>query len=247
MKSKLLYAASFVALYLVFLVVNAPAVLLTKFAPIPDNVNLQGVTGTIWQTSVDNINVAGVNVENIETSLSALSLLSLNPSIQFESKGGLSDSLTGQGELQLSGEQLTVSHLTAQLPANVMVPFLNAPLPISAFGQVELHIEELTITGAQCSSASGKVIWQRAAISALEQTVELGDFNAQLTCYKDTLSLAIAPDNKLGLTFDARLTHQGQIVGNGYLKPGAQFPKTLNELLPFLGRKDGQGRYRLRL
>jgi len=33
--------------------------------------------------------------------------------------------------------------------------------------------------------------------------------------------------------------------GNGFLKPGAKFPKVLNDVLPFLGKKDNQGRYRL--
>jgi general secretion pathway protein N len=41
------------------------------------------------------------------------------------------------------------------------------------------------------------------------------------------------------------LDQSGRVSGNGFLKPGAKFPPELINALPFLGRKDNQGRYRL--
>ena len=80
---------------------------------------------------------------------------------------------------------------------------------------------------------------------ALEQNIQLGNFNAKISCEEGALALLLSPENDLGVTLNAYLDQSGRVSGNGFLKPGAKFPPALISALPFLGRKDNQGRYRL--
>lgn len=247
MKSKLLFAVLFVLAYLLFVITSAPAQLLSLVTPMPANVSYSGLQGSVWNAQIEHAQVDSVELENISTSLSPLSLLSLSPEVFVEIKGGLSDSPTGQGLVQLSEQQISLQELDLQVPANSIVPFLNVPVPVNAFGGVDVNVSTLVMSGNRCISAEGKVTWQRAAVAAFDQTVELGNFTANISCQQENLMLTLEPQNNLGLTFTAQLNKQGRLIGNGYLKPSARFPKPLNNLLPFLGRKDGQGRYRLTL
>ena len=119
---------------------------------------------------------------------------------------------------------------------------------MTAKGNVELALTnaEIDLTkNNQCIAATGTASWAKAGVVAFEQDVKLGKLNANIGCEKGALTVLISPKNDLGLTFTANLTLNGKASGNGFLKPGAKFPKELNNVLPFLGNKDRQGRYRL--
>ncbi len=131
--------------------------------------------------------------------------------------------------------------------ANEVAQQLTLPLPVSAQGNIELTINQarINIQSKQCLKIKGEVSWSKAGVVALEQNIKLGRLNADISCEDDALVLIISPKNNLGLTFSAFVRKGGRISGQGYLKPANKFPKALNSVLPFLGKKDHQGRYRL--
>ena len=56
--------------------------------------------------------------------------------------------------------------------------------------------------------------------------------------------MTVDPENNLGLTFVLSVHGKG-IKGQGTLLPGSKFPQPLKAALPFLGKPDKEGRYRL--
>ena len=117
----------------------------------------------------------------------------------------------------------------------------------SANRNVKIALEQVVLTGKQrCQTVKGDITWPKAGATAFEQTVDLGDFKANLDCDRGALVVKVVPKNDLGLSFNATLSPRG-IAGSGYLKPPATFPAELKSLLPFLGQKDKNGRYKLKL
>lgn len=236
---------SFFAVYIVFLVATAPASLLNKWGNIPDEIIVDGISGTVWSSKIKRVDVQGISINDIDTRLSALSLLTLSPSINTTFGGALAEGPNGKATIDVSGEHFLLTDASIELPASIIAPYIQAPIPIDAFGLVQVSVAELDYQSGQCSVADGEVTWQRAAVSALDQEVNLGSLTGVLSCEDQLITLTILPKNNLGLSFKAQLTKRGLLKGKGFVKPGAKFPTQLKEALMFLGKPDNQGRYQV--
>jgi general secretion pathway protein N len=118
------------------------------------------------------------------------------------------------------------------------------PIPLIAGGNVNIKVTEFTLGKPICQRAIGNITWHKAGVTAFDQRIALGSIAAGISCQQGALALAIDPNNNLGLTFTAYVRSRG-VSGSGFLKPGEKFPSTLQSVLPFLGKVDSQGRYRL--
>ena len=136
-----------------------------------------------------------------------------------------------------------------EIAASEVAPYLLLPVPVEAFGVAKLNLEQLELDSMKCQQASGTLSWQRAAATAMEQTVELGDFEGDIRCQntgkEKALAIEVNSDNNLGLSYTASINAKGQVQGQGFIKPGEKFPKQLSQALPFIGNPDNQGRYQL--
>ena len=249
MKKKFAIGGVFLLTYIVFLIATLPTTLVLNQVSLPKNIQLSGVSGSIWDTSIAQANIEGNNVQQVNARLSFLSLLTLTPKLDITFGDELIAGPEGELVLTLSQDKAKIDNLKLLLKANNIAQQLDLPLPMTARGDVELTLltAEIDLTkNNQCIIANGTVTWSKAGINALEQNVKLGKLNADIGCENGALAVVISPKNDLGLTFTAYVQPKGKMSGNGYLKPGAKFPKALNDALPFLGRKDNQGRYRLK-
>lgn len=248
MKKTLAAIVIFLIAYLGFLIATLPAATVVNQIKLPKNVSLYAVSGNIWHSQVEQVVVNDVSLSNVNTHLSFWSLFTLSPKLDITFGDSFSSGPEGQLELELSQEKAIVNDLSLFVKANEIAQQLTLPLPISAQGNVEVMIENVEILlqeNNKCSTATGMVTWQRAGVTALEENIKLGKFNANLECENGALALLLSPKNNLGLTFSAYVRNGKRISGNGYLKPGSKFPPALESALPFLGKKDNQGRYRL--
>jgi len=248
MKKKFTIAGIFLITYLVFLLATLPAAFLFNKLPIPKNLSISGVTGTVWHTNVEQVVLGGTRIEKITTELSIWSLFTLTPKVFITFGDSFIAGPEGELELALSTEKAQVSNLKLIVKANEIAQQLTLPLPVSAQGDVEVMLDNVEIDlqkNNQCIAAKGNALWSKAGLIALEQNIKLGKFSGDIGCENGALSLILSPKNNLGLTFNAYLRKGGRISGNGFIKPGAKFPQVLNDVLPFLGTKDNQGRYRL--
>ncbi|REL28458.1 type II secretion system protein N [Thalassotalea euphylliae] len=245
-KVKIAIAALVVAAYLVFVVALTPAAVVIGHNKLPKGLALGEVSDTIWSPKISAVRYQGVTVHQVDVAVSPWSLLTLSLGADVKFGSRLSDGPQGQGQVLLSSDALSVENLSVQMPASEIVPLLPLPIPLDAFGQAELILDELILVGDQCQHGQGQLTWQRAAVNALEQSIELGSFTAELSCQQGKLAVKVLPNNRLGLQYTALVGLNGQLSGQGYLTPGNNFPAQLREVLPFLGNPDAQGRYALK-
>jgi general secretion pathway protein N len=248
MKKKFAIGVVFLMTYLAFLVATLPAIVLLNQISLPKNISLSGVSGSVWQTKIDQIVIGEVVVNNIQTELSFWSLFTLSPTLPITFGDSFLPGPEGELDITLSQEKVEIENLSVFLKANGIAQQLTLPLPVTAKGNVEITLHHAVIDikdNNKCIAADGLVTWNKAGVIALEENIQLGSFNGKIACEDGALALLLSPNNALGLTFDAYVRQGGRISGNGFLKPGAKFPKVLNSALAFLGRKDSQGRYRL--
>jgi len=252
MKKKFSIGIIFLITYIGFLIATLPTTLVLNQLSLTDNINnninVSGITGSIWETNIKQVIIDGTSIQKIKARLSFWSLFNLKPKLAITFGDSFIAGPEGELGLVLSSEKVEINDLKLLVKANEIAQQLSLPLPISAQGDVELTVINAEIDlkkNNQCIAAKGEVVWSKAGVVALEQNIKLGHFNADIDCENGALAVILSPKNDLGLTFNAYVRKGGHISGNGYLKPGVKFPQVLNDALPFLGKKDSQGRYRL--
>ncbi len=246
MKKWILRGLLFFSSYLVFVVASMPINTVLAFVTLPKGLTISGVSGTIWQTKIAQVNTETVTVNRVNAHLKLSSLFLLNPTIEVNFGGRLLDG--PHGNLTVSGllSRLEIKQTKLTLPANDIAQQLILPIDLTALGSVTINLDHYLIGKPLCKEIQGNIVWSKAAMTAFEQTVELGRLQGKLSCKKGAVVLKIDDKNNLGLSFSAYLRAKSQVSGNGYLTPGSKFPPKLKELLPFIGKADRQGRYRLR-
>jgi general secretion pathway protein N len=244
------YSLIFLCSLVVFLIITLPAGVVVKQLTLPKNIHYQSVDGTVWHPVINKVQLEDISLSTIELQLSPWSLLSVNPTIT--AKIGRDFLVEPEGQLTIDQllDQGRLTNLSAKLAANVIAERLTLPIKIKAAGLVTLTVEQWQgfISSDQsrlCSTLSGHINWNNAAVTAYQQTIELGKFTANLSCENGQIHAQVLDNNRLGLSADIYLNKQGKITGDGFIKPNANMPKELAPLLPMLGRQDNQGRYRL--
>lgn len=247
MKKKFAYAAIFLIVYSIFVVALMPANWVMTQIKLPNNVVVANVEGTIWRTSIGQVMVDNIVVNQVQSSLSVLSLFMLDPKLDIT----FGDALVNgpEGHLTISGllADIVIEDAKVNVAANAVVSRFNLPIDVIAHEQLTLNVARFVIGAPVCSTLQGNLQWRNAAATAFEEKVILGDLSAILSCDKGELVAEIAPKNNLGLSFSAQLKQGGRFAGSGYLTPGEKFPSQLNDMLSFLGKPDKKGRYRLKI
>jgi len=245
MKKWFAYGAIFFGTYLVFLIATMPATWVTSFINLPKNSQVSELSGSVWQSYAKQVRVDDVEINNVSSELSVLSLLTLDPTVNLSFGGALVSGPEGKLTVSQLLDQIKVTELDISLAANQITEKLNLPIPVEAHNDIGIKVDEFIIGKPICEQMSGSITWQKASVTALSETVKLGALSADLTCEKGALTITVAPKNDLGLTFTAYLRNMNKASGNGFLKPGANFPKEIRPILSFIGKADNQGRYRL--
>ena len=247
MKKKFAYTAIFFTAYCVFVLALMPASWLMAQIKLPKNVAVSAIEGTVWHTRILQVMVDDVVINQVQSSLSLMSVLMLDPKLDITFGNALVNG--PEGQLTISGllSDMVVEDAEINLPANTVAKRLNLAIDIIAHEQLQLNIERFIIGAPICSELQGDLQWQNAAVTAFEEKVQLGGLSAKLTCDKGELIADIDPNNNLGLSYRAELKQGGRLAGNGYLTPAAKFPEQLKATLSFLGKPDNQGRYRLKI
>jgi general secretion pathway protein N len=247
MKSKFAYVAIFLVLYSVFVVALAPASWLIAQVNLPSNVKVSAVEGTIWDNHVEQVIIDDVVVNQVQSSLSFISVLMLDPKLDLTFGNALVNG--PEGQLTISGllSTMLVEDARVSIAANTVALRLNLPIDVIAHEQLQLNVSRFVIGAPICNELQGDLQWRNAAVSAFDERVKLGGLSATLSCDKGELVAEVEPNNNLGLSYRAQLKQGGRLSGSGYLTPGEKFPEQLKETLSFLGSPDRQGRYRLKM
>lgn len=240
-------SAGFIGVYLMFLLILMPANIVLQWISLPHRLQLGTVSGSIWQSQVDIVKYENLVVNNADIKLSAFSLLLLDPQLDVSFGGAL---VSGpEGQVTINGLLTDAPRLidgNMSLRANSITPYLNLPLEVTAHDFIDITLDEFVVGKAICQTLSGKVDWQKAAVTVLEQKVNLGKLTTNLSCQQGDVILTLDEKNDLGLSFSASVGQGFSTKGSGYLAPNNNTPAAIQQVLPFLGKPDNQGRYRLR-
>lgn len=253
MKKWFAFGAIFLSAYLVFLVATLPINFVVNKIPLPKNISISGLSGTLWQGSIEQLVITHsrkkhTEVQKINFNVSFWSLLLLELKITLQFGDSFLSGPEGELTVSVNQERVTLTNVEVLISANDIAQQLTLPLPISAQGDVSISLNEVSfkqISPTQCIEASGNAKWSKTGVVALDKNIKLGDLSAEIVCQDNTFTAKISPKNNLGLTFSAYVQPKGRFSGDGYLKPGVKFPAQLRAVLPFLGKKDSKDRYRL--
>jgi len=237
----------FVLAYLFFMVSQVPAQWAVNKITLPKNIVLQGVEGTIWRANISRIIIDGYSINRIATKVNLLSLMMFNPSVDATFGSALVNGPEGKSTLSNLLGDIEVSNTQVSVAANDITQLLKSslPIPVSAQQFVDVDIEEFVMGNPLCQQLSGTVKWEKAGLKALDQKIALGNLKGKLECEKGVVEFTFDPKNNLGLTFTASIYSPQRISGSGYIEPGSKFPTVLKEALPFIGKADSRGRYKL--
>lgn len=242
-----------VPIYLIGLVVYAPASILNWFVPAGANVQLQNLSGTLWQGQ-----------GTVVVTLSAQRRLELqqvrwrlHPSALLTGEAALDVSIPAQnviaGDLSTRVGIGGAATLQGQLRGDVAsaIQTFNLPVPLTMAGDWQLRLTDFGIDdlnqGRWCNTLSGQLTMTATQTRINQRWLDLGGYKTELSCTaKQEISATLKADNSVGLSFNTLLagTFQApQVKVQGKLQPHVGTPREVTDVLIFLGEPDSRGAY----
>ena len=239
-----------VGLYLLFLLLSAPAAWWLKLVTLPPQIQLGPVSGTLWQGQVQALSLSGYVLPQVNWRVKPWALFSGKLAVSLDI-GQIRQTTLPYAKADLAygfaGLELTESQL--RLPVEPIVPLLKLPLPfeVAASGSMLLNIQNFRIGKPWCDQLAGKASWLDAKFKAPSGWIDLKALDASLQCEQGQLQLVTDPANPLALNVTALIGEQGKYQLNGTMKPDASLPKEVHQAMQFVSRPDEQGRFTLKL
>lgn len=248
MSTKIKWVIATLSAYLFFLLYTLPAAQVIGRAPLPQNIEVSGVSGTVWNGQAQLVIVDGMPVDNVKWQLSFLPLLWGTASLDLQGGNNRQvDDISFKGEAGISlfsPQNFSADDFSLFLPSALVISQLPLPLPVDAGGRFRINIESLDYAG-QCAELAGTGQWLRANIQGLGEPLELGNFDADLSCIEGDTLIRVKEPNLFGLTADARVPADLNISVKGKFKPDASLPKQVHDAAVFFGQPDADGYYQL--
>ncbi|WP_028767556.1 type II secretion system protein N [Shewanella fidelis] len=230
-------------IYLVFLVVLFPASMAVKLAPLPNNVTISGVSGTIWAGSIDMLSVQKRQVEMITWDLDVLSLFTGTVKADVVI-GSRASAVNGKGTVAYSMSGLDVSGLRFEAPSSFLLGRTNLPFRTKINGDLSVLVDNFEQGLPWCEQLSGKLFLNQVKVTNQFGKYPLGDIALGLACLDGKVELTTDEKlNGLGLDGTIVLADNKMVQVNAKIREVNTQPDDLKKALSFLGKKDSQGYY----
>lgn len=249
MKKPILYTASAVLLFFVFLLVKIPANQILPRVPLPADISIRGVSGTLWNGHAQQVVVQGLAINNVKWQLEMLPLLLGKAAVELDAGSARNpDQISIEGQFVISRSGVKASSATLFAPTPLLMAQVELPIPVDASGRARVNIAELHFEHATgCKKLAGKGSWLNAAVAGLNGPVQLGNFEATLACDNGPINITTAADNSLNLDATTVIQHNGRFSVQGRFKVSEDLPKEVHQAATFFGAADAQGFYNIRL
>ena len=242
MKKKYYIVTAFVS-YLLFLLITIPAKpvadLLNKNTPL----QIQGVSGTIWNGHAYSISINNILLQDTHWSITAWKILlgQLAADLEgnfrnnrFETEAG--SSLTGT---------LFINQLNTRLSAEDITELAAIPLA-QLSGIFDIDIESASWRRGETPEAIGEIKWNQAAVTVAD-TVSLGNVTLSLSESEEQLLLAdiINQGGDIKLSGTAKLLPDAKYAVDIRLTPTASANDNIKQSLGMFAKRQGDGDYLL--
>ncbi|MCC5826827.1 type II secretion system protein N [Alkalimonas sp.] len=233
--------------YLFCLLVLTPASWWLKLAPLPADVRLGQVHGTLWQGRIQALSYQSLELRQLQWQLSPWRLLTGTLAVQLQA-GELSEMEQAyvNGQLRYGFSGLQLQDTLVRYPVRDIAPLLRLPLPVGADGTLMLDIDVYQQGAPWCKTLQGQASWQQARLQPPTGWIDLQHIFASLACDEGELVLITDGQNPLGLDVTARLQAAGRFSVDGTLKPDASMPEEVHQAMQFVGAPNAEGRFRIR-
>lgn len=249
MSGKLIRASclAVLAIYVVALLVYFPARFAVALLPIPEKVQLQGVTGTIWQGQVAHMSLPQQQaLQSLSWQLKPWQLLRGQVVAHFALSPAAMNPVAGGGQIQLSFTgQIAVTNLRLQGDLGAVASWLQVPNLVPLQGELVLGLQNYRMGQPVCTELAARVGAYEVKTRIGSQWFNLGDFALQLGCEDGWAQVQIEPTNSLGLSVNGRLAPQNVDLAV-LLRPTAATPAPVQDLLKLVGQPNQYGQFNFR-
>ncbi|SES98146.1 type II secretion system protein N [Thorsellia anophelis] len=252
MKKKIAIGLFIVFFYLFFLILLMPARILISFVPLPDDIELQHINGSIWQGEVINALVLGQPIESIKWRLVWFEphFSSIKPMVALTIQAEKGISMQGNVNLQRPVKMNDVrleSDLAAlhrriksfiemnahRFPKNAPAIKQFNTLPLKIEGNMIMNIESASAEFAQCHTLNGNIALTQLKVDAFGINVNLNEASTPVTCQDNQLILnmnQLSDEIKMNLLTKLDIK-TGQYSVEGQIEPQLQMPTRLRVLI----------------
>lgn len=232
-----------VLVYLVFLIALFPASVAVRLAPLPKNISVSGVSGTIWSGSADWISVQQRQLELVQWQFNPWGLFLGKVNLDLVI-GNRASAVNGKGFVSLSMSGIDAKGLRFDAPSRFLIGNTRLPFRAEVEGNFSLIVQQLEQGKPWCEQLSGKLFAQQLQVNNQFGKYPLGDVEVALSCVDGNIKVMTDETmNALGLTGNALIKANKQLQLTAKIKETQAQPKDLKQALTFLGQKDSQGYY----
>lgn len=243
MKSALKWGSLCLVVYFVFLIVKLPAVHVLSRIQLAEDIRINGISGSIWTGHAQRVQTNNLPISDVNWTLSFFPLLLGEVSADIKA-GNIRDTnqISADGHISFSGQHIQAENLFAYIPTNLVISLLPLPIPVQADGRFKIQLDEVDYQ-AGCQTFTGKGQWLNANYTGSAGAVDLGNFNADLSCDSGSIIVDVKAPNSFGLTAKTVIPADMKFAVTGRFKPEANLPKEIHQAAQFFGKKDSDGYY----
>ncbi|MFY2510020.1 type II secretion system protein N [Vibrio pectenicida] len=245
MKKVILLSLALFMVFLISAVVHVPAQVVLNYLPLPSQLGLSGVSGSLWDGRAASVKWQENNFGAINWQLAPLKFLTGKVEAQVRFGRGSDMQITGRGTVGMSTSGPYAYNLIVSLPvAKVLEAAPPLPIPVELTGQVELSIKSMIYDAPYCQSGTGSLVWNMDKIITPLDELTLGPVVANFACQNSEITLnAEQRSQHVSSAADVVLSPNRTYQASAWFKPEGNFPQAFSEQLRWLPEPDGQGRY----
>ena len=230
--------------FLIFLLITAPAPLLTKPLSKHSSVKFEQVAGSLWKGQAKQVHIEGIPIGAVAWDIHLTKLFAGQLAVTLLLGGTNNSDLNGNIELslRLPGE-LVIEQSHLQATAEWVV--VQAELPIVPKGHVTLDIDQLYLQDKKLPKVNAKLRWLNAGVT-YPNTYELGAYHVSLNHEpaeqpKKIVGKIHDIDSPLHVVGSLNIDNQGRYNLDVNVSAESYAPADISQVLPFLGRKNADG------
>jgi len=243
MKISKLAVLVLLAVFIISLIVLAPARLIYRFLPENSPLQLSNLSGSIWRGNAQQVIYQNQNLGNLDWRLKPTAVLTAKRGSHFTLRH---PDYLAEGTLKAGSDNLLILNDTTVRIRADRLPLEGIASAVKANGVVNADIESLTLRDQKIDQIQARIHWKDASISApvelelgeviVDAEGENGNINALI---KSSTSSQLDIDGKVAL--DPAMQYRADIK----IKSKPDTPEEVTNILPLLGQKDSDGAVRL--
>ena len=248
MKKAIFYIVTGLMAYIGFLLSSVPAALVVQWLPEMKILQVNGVSGSIWEGQAKQITVQGIPLDEVSWAFKPGASLSLARLALEIGIGDKSSALQATADAKLSSTDLIIENLVARSSLDHLQTLASIPVPADLKGIINLEIDELLLNQQGCQSLSGQLNLGQTTAYLTPLMVDIGQVESSISCNRKAINIiASQQSGMLQASAQGSLSMNGHYTLESTVTPSDTLPTTLVEGLKFIGKEDGEGQYHLQV